>query len=693
MLQIFLKVSIVIATIGTLWATEIPDKAEVFMAASEVFATNKENAMQETLNRLDEGKKFLNLSESQDIIVVVGNTGSGKTAFTHYVAGDYSQLTAVKANNNPYSQDYVIDDPFDKISGKDQTTVSKTILPELVVDEDGIAWYDCPGFSDTRNTSVEIATTYFVKNVIDHAKSVKVLFVVNQGSTLVGYDRTDFDRMVRHAINLVKNVGRYKLSMGLILSKAEAYPPRTTEPIPEWAATNLAGDFISSYRKDVQIDKENDETTQTIVTLLDAFLDKHADGNYSQIGVFWRPDKAGPLNESTLLANGRKSLRKMITQHLVYEKVEQDDFGFTLSDKAQNDLSDLAQQINHNITESVRKIGDDTITAYKQKEKELNNFVEKKNIFVNAQLKLFDLKDNVQNLTAKQLLSKLVNFTEEQRIFIPKSNLENIENQQKYLLFLDLVSKKKLPVSQSDWVIALDKCYSYILEEQNWYVVLTELYNILSGYKYQKDLSLYNVRDLSKWGVGAKEQGIFINNYNFMDFLKLHRNYYELLKTMKVNEIRLKGINDLLNITLKHVVEHKCVGDDTMIVTGEYLKMSEVKLQHCGARIKNVHLFAINTFFADANIKFQGENKELAIMAKKWETVRDVTFTINGEDSKFVPGSQPEPTALLRKGKPGIPGKAGSNGVNFIGLTDQIVNSDQLSINANGGMGSIGQGK
>ncbi|GIY51975.1 uncharacterized protein CEXT_422351 [Caerostris extrusa] len=113
-----------------------------------------------TFDLLESGDKAIQLTEDhRNVILIMGNTGSGKSTFTQWIAGDNSKLISkeVKADTGEF---IIIDN--NRIS--DSTIKSKTVFPELVVDSrTNAAYYDCPGFSDTRSTSNDIATTYFIK--------------------------------------------------------------------------------------------------------------------------------------------------------------------------------------------------------------------------------------------------------------------------------------------------------------------------------------------------------------------------------------------------------------------------------------------------------------------------------------------------------------------------------------------------
>lgn len=652
--------------------------------------SKKPNAMEETIEFLEEGYKSLNLTQNPDIVVVLGNTGAGKTTFTHFIAADNDQLVSVKANDDPYSTDYIIEDNLNKISNRNETTISKTIVPELVTDEEGIAWYDSPGFSDTRNTTVEIAATFFINQVIDHGKRIKMVFVVNYASVTTGLDRTDFDNLVRYSVNLIRNVSNYKLSIALVVTKVEAYPPHSEEPLPQWVIAQRTGTYIENYRQGLMENVDEEETARAI-NFLDLLLNKDVTGNYTQIGVFFRPDKEGPLSEIPLLQKNRVETRQMLQNNLNYSEIIPNDFGYTLSAKAQNDIIELSQFINKNVTDSVKNIGEEVVTFFKQKETDVRTLMALRDLFKSAAGAIADLKTVDDELTLKIFLTKIQKFLTDERIFIPKSDIENIFNQQKYLEFLNRVSTKLLPISPNDWIAALQKCFNYISAEENWYTFLVALYDDLSDYNIQKDLELYDVADLSNWGKGGGIRGIFINHYNFKDFVKLQKKYDYLLKDIEVDDTMLATVNSVLNVTLKHVIEYQCEGDK-LTVRREYLRLSEIDLGKCGSNIKHVQFYALNTFFTDSNLNFSGNEKEVAIIANKHVVTTNAVFSLQGEDSTFIPEKQPDPDKKHLAGTPGVPGEPGSNGGSFMALFNEVLNGERLTVNVYGGAGSAGQG-
>ncbi|MCX4084124.1 hypothetical protein N7281_04580 [Rickettsia hoogstraalii] len=174
-------------------------------------ANNEGNTqIESTFDLLRSGEQEIKLSsEYKDVVLVLGNTGAGKTTFTQWIAGDNNKLIAKEVAEG--TGEFLIEDN-NRISNS--TIKSKTIFPELVIDTKiNTAYYDCPGFSDTRSTNNDIATTYFIKKIVDYTDSVKMIFVVSYPSVRKGVDRQDFMKLVRHITDLVKDIDKFQNSI------------------------------------------------------------------------------------------------------------------------------------------------------------------------------------------------------------------------------------------------------------------------------------------------------------------------------------------------------------------------------------------------------------------------------------------------------------------------------------------------
>lgn len=336
---------------------------------------------------LREGEERIALSESKNAILVLGNTGAGKSTLALFLTE--VELVSIRGNGGTY----LIKDMNEKISSE-STIKSKTVFPELMVDnKTNTALYDCPGFSDTRSTSYDIAATYFIKKIADHLESVKIIFVVSHTSLIKANDRHDFMRLAKHVTNLVKNI--------ILLTK----------------------------------DGEN----------------------YTRIAIFRRPNKLGPLRNIPLLHKGKGHIENILHKKLNFTEKDHEDFAYTISEKSKNDVNSLVEKINENVTSSVSSIVAKLNNYYNNIVEQIRNKIESFDntgaISVNqteaqafstklslGQEIVLGLVEETKNLTSIRELENGINAgLTKLGINTCEDELLTISNQAKYFAFLQLV--------------------------------------------------------------------------------------------------------------------------------------------------------------------------------------------------------------------------------------------------------------
>ncbi|XP_018011522.1 uncharacterized protein LOC108668780 [Hyalella azteca] len=313
-----------------------------------------------TFQLLDEGEEKIQLSERyRNITLILGNTGAGKSTFLQWFAGDNDKLIAKEIRAG--TGEYLIDDD-DRIGNS--TIKSKTIFPELVVhSEMDDAYYDCPGFSDTRSFSMEIATTYFIKKVADFAERVKLVFVVSYPSVRKGVDRQDFMKLLRHATDLINDIDKFRHSIAIMVTKVDNMLIKVGSDyslVPDEVVIGTIGDFLEEVKQGlverlggVSVHDERKKFYVQALKFVNTLLIKDGE-QFLRIGMFRRPDGPGPLSNITLLQQGKEHVGKIVNENLVFVTTSAGDFGYTISDTSKVDIGELIEGINNNVWSNLR---------------------------------------------------------------------------------------------------------------------------------------------------------------------------------------------------------------------------------------------------------------------------------------------------------------------------------------------------
>lgn len=326
---------------------------EISLAANEdAVSDSPEQTLQfvdKVKRKFDEGRT----SATDKIILVIGNTGSGKSTLVHYVAGDNSQMESVKKKRGFMIIDY-LDKDINKTTSK---TESRTLVPEMIA-ENGNVWYDCPGFGDTRNDTVEIATTFLFKSVIERAKFIKFVLVINYDSVNDEIsNRYDFDKLLSHTTQLVKNVKQFNKSFSMVVTRVGNFYiddgnqiPVTVEDVRETTA-----EFLLEHREFLK----TKQSSASKIELIDAILERSVDGRYPRISPFWKPHTVGRFDQIEYLVTGRKTIRQSILSDSSYAVADQNSFGYPLSGEAQLKVRTLIHHTGSDIFKTLQTTGQD----------------------------------------------------------------------------------------------------------------------------------------------------------------------------------------------------------------------------------------------------------------------------------------------------------------------------------------------
>lgn len=452
-----------------------------FSQIAQILCQNK-TAIQSTFELLEQGQNQTKLTNETDLVLVFGATGSGKSTFIQWIAGDNTKLISKETITD--SDEYLIEDMDDRIGS---SKFSKTLFPELVVDElTGTTFYDFPGFSDTRSASHDIVASFFMKSVMDHVKNVKMLFLTSYSTVREGMDRVGFPGLLQNIDDMIGDIEKFKNSIALVVSKVDnIYIKNGKMLMPDSTVVKGIAGYLLKITTDFETDLRNPDISdkkrklsEKAIKIINILLTQEG-GKYTRIILFRRPNEAGPLSEIELLVEGKVIVHQMVSKNLQFTHTDPNDFGFTISDTSKLEIHKVENEINDQITAIIERIVSDIQYRLKSfvapvREKidvsnlealSLDEAIEFSIITSSAQVILFDVVTYFTHLRAiGGMGEKLTTYLFKLGVEVPGSMKENMSKFSKYFEFLQHFSEKPLLVQSLSWTTSFKSALTYLTE-------------------------------------------------------------------------------------------------------------------------------------------------------------------------------------------------------------------------------------
>ncbi len=174
-----------------------------------------------------EGELNAEKIRGKDALMVIGNTGAGKSTCLNYLIGCKLE------GKNPHElgldglEELIViapDSPLGEVMPISHEETSKTFIPQVEASrtDPSIAYCDCPGFLDNRGAEINIANAVNIRRTLQAARSVKTLILINYHSLLA-----DRSRGLRETLSICSqlfgkpaNLERYQSSLLLGVTKS-----------------------------------------------------------------------------------------------------------------------------------------------------------------------------------------------------------------------------------------------------------------------------------------------------------------------------------------------------------------------------------------------------------------------------------------------------------------------------------------
>ncbi|XP_065209544.1 uncharacterized protein LOC135837996 isoform X1 [Planococcus citri] len=624
---------------------------------------------------LAEGEARLNAIPSvENVTLVMGNIGSGKSTLTQRIAGYDTNLVSVEEG-----LDFgIYEQHNNQINNSYPTSV--TIFPELVQDNSTRAWYyDFPGFFDTRDMAHDVTTSYFIKKVIDKVQRVKILLLVNNSSLTRGGRIDDFIKLLKHVTKFVKNVEKLQNGICLIV---------TMVPFPELKDYELIQILVESIKEAKERLKKKEHSSDEI-KLIDVLLLKQ-EGVYSRIGISRNPSQEGILSESPVLRENKRNLTALIDKLSFVEK-DISDFGYFVPKLSLYDVSKLIKEINEKILQHVENSGEKIQEYFISKENQINDLSQLVNVTSSLHSKLINLRDSA-TLEPRTIgcVQQLVNNVTAVDVDPVKQSLLPAVEYAQYSSFLHMTNDHVLSDSFK-CIGGLKNVIEYSKKSNNWYKFMQQLYNgLLESHSLCTDV----VNHLAQHEAN-------VSSKSYIQLLQEHFakcNHYDVneFANITLNDAKLNIQRKILDMALKNILHPStsCIGTNTLVMEGDYIKLSDVVeyKKNCTTSPQIIEILALKRVFIDTDLNMIGDQVQLFIIAPIWESWGARKITLDGLPgnshnlSKALHARRPNENGF--NGKPGLPGKSGGH---FVGIWETFINLPDFSVSVNGGQGGPGQ--
>lgn len=668
----------------------------VITAASYSVKANSdgESSIQTVLNFWEEQDAEFVLGPQKNVVLTLGVSGNGKTTVTLFLTG--ANLEAVNNGN-----EINIIDKNDKIGN--ETHQPKTNFPDLMIDpEEDVAFYDCPGFKDSNEPQFEISNSYFLNKLFNYANKLKFVFIVDHSAINKTANQDRIIRLFAQAFKIIPNIEEFKDGVGMVVTNVDS--PKSHDEI-----INAIASELQTIRKELQIkekktniDPEKLKLITGLINCINVLLIQEDISNkkrgtvkvYKRIGLFRVPEKVGKINEMIRYKDAKVKLKELIHKRLQYVPNMNTNFGFTLSAKSQNCISNLLDELMEKHLESdFKKICIEIKQHYWSKEKHLQDL---SLIYKLLEEGVKELSGTNLNQIAPKILKEIIGKVNQLNIGISPEILERISKHFDYINFLLKVSNREWKTSNA----VTNKVAETVLRlehSQKWYRFIVLLLNELSKHYFQnsndKNIALKFCHAFpDKFSEQKSVKIVELGLSSLFNKLNLNNNNNHNLfdENWTINKYELRALKNVLVNAYDNNFTAICTGNNTykkLIVKGYNFRLSSVIMKSkCWDSAKFIEIIALNTLIFDKSIEKVGQKAIITIIAPRWEILNHVEINLNGKSGDDYNSA----AAISKSGKPGAPG--GSGGIFFgLGIVLLFTSENNTLFFADGGNGGKGQ--
>lgn len=624
---------------------------------------------------LDNNIKNVSFRANQDVVLVLSNSDSGASTLTFH-------LTTVEL------QKFGVDERIsfveeEKVETLDMSPLcSDTTVPTLAVDTwNGINYYDCPEFTDTRDVAHDILATFATKQLIEDSHRIKFVFALDHSAFRSDNTfRNRFLSLARRAVHFLKNLDKYENGIGFVVTRAQNI------------YTKLDGQFqlihdhtmISSIaahliRLKNALLNTNDASSEKILKFIEILLEKNGD-EYMKIGISRL--HAATVHDLDLLQNEKNHITTIVNQNLQYVEKGNDDFAFELADASKKRISELIDYMQHHLMEDVTEIDEEINEFYVQQEQNITDVHAIDENISAALLRLSHIRPAKPNIFKDQI-KNAIRFL---NIDITHEHFNKFSKHLDYIEFLRYLSGQNI-ANNIQITGGLKTTMRNLNDGKKWYGFILRLYDVMDSYPAQDGAHLSDIAGLFVKCKVEEGKITSVDEIGMKKFLEeIGSDIYRMVEHMEINSYKLNALRTVLFQAMQKGVETSCTSNQ-LIVRGYNIKLSDVVKIECLATATFIEVFALNKLFVDVDIDKTGQKAQIAMIAPTWEIIGTRKIFLSGENAT-VPVNA---TLKAETGKNGEPGKPGGSAGHFLAIGTHFINDQDLEIVAVGGNGGDGE--
>jgi hypothetical protein len=213
-------------------------------------------------NGIDKSNIQTKKAHGKDCILLIGDTGVGKSTLANAIVKGPKSLKLINIEVQGEFGSYMdaTIDTDNPIKEQDGSTIfkighgkakSQTQHPEIFVDNNA-AYCDCPGFGDTSGSNRDIVNCVGIKDILDNAKSVRIMIAL---SALQILDSSGRGQSIRNAVSTLnsifaeKDFTRYMNSITPVILRCPPGVP--VQKLQQSLFESLQNESLSSVAKEL----------------------------------------------------------------------------------------------------------------------------------------------------------------------------------------------------------------------------------------------------------------------------------------------------------------------------------------------------------------------------------------------------------------------------------------------------------